>query len=380
MYTAYTTEADDLDDARNELLGQLDLGALGKNSIGIMLTHFDFIDTGVAQAIGEELPFDVIGMTTMANLSGGDYNMYRLGLAVLTSDDVDFSAASTAPLTVENSDREIRAAYTKARAKSVQDPKFIISFLPYLDDVTGADILKTFDQIVDGIPIWGSTASGMDMSYKHCRILMNGVAEPCALTMVVVSGAVDPTFVVTNLPESNVLDIGGTVTDSNGCWLKTVDGMPFAQYMKSIGLDVGNEDVTTIPLMVNYKDGSSADMMAFYRFFEDGSTLTGGRIPVGASISIGEIDHETIMATVGKGLDRVLATGRKDGLLMLPCITRYIMLAPDQNAEMAYAAGKIPGTLPYSLGYSGGEVCPVMAGDGKYHNRYHNFSFSACIF
>jgi hypothetical protein len=36
--------------------------------------------------------------------------------------------------------------------------------------------------------------------------------------------------------------------------------------------------------------------------------------------------------------------------------------------------------VPYMLGYSGGEVCPVPDESQKLRNRFHNFTFSICAF
>ncbi|MDR1929802.1 MAG: FIST C-terminal domain-containing protein [Treponema sp.] len=381
MRTAHTTEIDDIDDALEELLGQLNTAGLKKNSVGILCTGYDFIETGVTAALCERLPFKVIGMTVMAGASGDAFGVYRLDLAVLTSDDVLFETAVTPPLTGDNYEAEIAAAYNEARGKLPGDPAFIISFFPFIGALSGADILKSFDKTAGGVPIWGSVSSDMDMSYVHCRTVWSGGADKSVLAMTLVHGPVTPEFVVTAIPERNMRDSSAIVTESEGCTIKKVNGMRFDKYLESVDLvmRVGKES-TTIPLVINYGDGSKPVTVAIYAMSEDGSAVCGGEVPQGSVLIIGQIDGDGILETAGESVSQLLNTGKKNGLLMFPCVSRYIMLSPRQDEEMKLAVESFGGKLPYLMGYSGGEICPVLGKDGRYYNRYHNYTFSACIF
>jgi hypothetical protein len=53
------------------------------------------------------------------------------------------------------------------------------------------------------------------------------------------------------------------------------------------------------------------------------------------------------------------------------------MLAPSSEDELKKMTALVNGKTPYWLSYSGGEICPVKGADGKYHNRLHNYTFSA---
>jgi hypothetical protein len=378
-YSTFTTEIDEVEEALDELLDRPFFDRLSTNSVGILYTHYDFVDTGVVHALCERLPFDVVGMTAMANQSEHGYGRYRLGLTVLTGDDVAFSTAATPSLTAENLNGEIGAAYARARAPLPEEPKFIIGFFPYLDDVSGADVLDSFDALAGGLPIWGNVSSDMDMSYKHCRTIRNGVADRCSLAMILVQGDVEPEFIVTNITKNGIRESRAVITDSEGCLLRAINDVPVRDYMSGVGIELHSGSATTVPLLVNYGDGSPSAALAIYALNDDGSILTGGRVPRGATVAIGEIDREDIMETAGAALDRVMGAGKKDALLMASCVTRYFMLAPDQSGEMAYVERSIAGKLPFSFACAGGEICPVRAGDGRYCNRYHNYSFSACV-
>ena len=92
MYTARTSEIDEIDVAVAEIKSQIDFGSLKKNTGGLIFCHIDFVDSGVVAALCEALPFNVIGMTSMASVDEHGYGLFDLTLTVLTSDEVTFEA------------------------------------------------------------------------------------------------------------------------------------------------------------------------------------------------------------------------------------------------------------------------------------------------
>ncbi|GHV53020.1 hypothetical protein FACS1894206_02900 [Deltaproteobacteria bacterium] len=382
MQTAYTTEIDEIDDAMNEILGQLDMTALRKNSVGIVTCHFDFVEAGLIAELSARLPFDVIGMTTMASGNEHGFDMYGLSLAVLTSDDVVFETAITAPFGTGDYKEKLAETYAETRSKLQEDPSLIISFFPYLRDISGAVLVKYFDELCGGVPTWGSLSTNTDISYDHCRSIRNDVAERDALVMLLLRGPVDPEFVVVSIPEQKIRANRGVITESDDCVLKKVNNLPVLEYFKTMGVELLPNAANATPIMVYYEDNTEPVALGIFTIREDGSFLCGGEMTEGASISIGEITAEGILATARDGVRHILQSGRHNGALMLPCVTRYVMLAPDQKSEIRLVS-RLMGenaSLPYMMGYSGGEVCPVRDETGKTHNRFHNYTFSACVF
>ena len=102
----------------------------------------------------------------------------------------------------------------------------------------------------------------------------------------------------------------------------------------------------------------------------------------GASIAIGEITTEGVIASSSEGLDRTIKTNKRNGALFLPCISRYLMLAPNHSDEMNLITKKMENgkIMPFMVGYSGGELCPVRDEAGVLQNRFHNYTFTACVF
>jgi hypothetical protein len=381
IQTASTSEIDDIGDAIDEILGQLDLEGLGKSSVGILFSCYEFIESGVFSALCKRLPFEVVGMTTIASASGDDFGMYRLSLAVLTSDVITFETSVTAPFSIDNYENEIESAYQRARGKLPGDPSFIITFFPFMDNVSGSDILRSFNKTCDGIPIWGSVSSGMDMTYEHCRTLWSEGADKKSLAMLLIHGPVEPKFIVTSIPARNMRDSSAIITESEGCVIKKVNGVRFDKYLDSVGLAITNvKESTTVPLMISYEDGASPVAIAIYSMRDDGSALCGGETPQDSVLVIGQIDRDGVIETARESMEAAMSCGKKNVILMLPCVTRYIMLAPQHDDEMQEALKLIGGKNHYMMGYSGGEVCPMLGADGKYHNHHHNYTFSVCVF
>ena len=380
MYTARTSEIDEIDEAIDEIKSQIDFGALKKNSGGLIFCHIDFVESGVVAALCEALPFNVIGMTSMANADEHGYSLFELSLTVLTSDEVSFEAGMTGSITPDNYKDEVTRLYNGTRARTDSDPAMIFTFMPYMRDVAGYEVVAVMDEVCRGAPLWGSITNNIDFNYETVQTICNGKNLPGGVAMMFVTGPVTPEFIVESIPERNISNNRGIVTKSERAVLREVNDLPILEYLADIGLVITKENVTTTPLMVYYDGAAEPVALGFYTLFDDGSLLSGGELPVGTSFAVGSIDAEGIFESAEKGLTRILARKDRQATLLLPCVTRYIMLAPDQESELRLIKEQLCNDgRPFMMGYSGGEICPMRGPDGKYHNRFHNYSFCACI-
>ena len=381
MMTAYTEEVDEVEDALNEILGQIDIGTLKKNSVGLITCHFDFVNTGFIKELCRKLPFDVIGMTTLASANPHGLSMYALSLTVLTSDDVLFETAMTKALDPKDYRKNMETAYSGAAGKLPGKPSLIITFFPFFREISGAVMHRVFDEVCGGVPFWGSLATDPDIGYLHSKVFRNHDVSNDGMAMVLLYGPVDPEFIVVSLPSQNTRKDRGQITDSDGCILKGINGVPALKYLENMGVVIMKDASITTPLMVYYEGSSEPVALGIYNLNDDGGLLCAGEMTEGASIAAGQISNEGIMSTAEESLNRVLKCGKRNGALFPPCITRYVMLAPNHDAELELIAEKMEKGLvmPYMVGYSGGEICPVRDESGVLRNRFHNFTFSACI-
>ena len=379
MYTARTSEIDEIGEAIAEIKSQIDFAALKKNSGGIIFCHLDFIESGIVEALCEELPFGVIGMTSMVSSDEHGYGLYDLTLTVLTSDEVTFEVGMTDSINLDNYVAELDNSYNNIRGKVDDDPAMIFTFMPYIRDISGDELVTAVDKICHGIPIWGSITSSVDFNYETVQTICNGKCLPAGVAMMFLNGPVEPKYIVSSIPERNIYSNRAIITKSKGAVLMEVNDMPVLEYLKNIGLVITKDNITTTPLMVYYGDATEPVALGFYTLFEDGSVLTGGAMPEGTSFAVGSIDAEGIFESAENGLAQVADFKDRQATLMLPCVTRYIMLAPDQEREIRLISEKLVGSgQPFVMGYSGGEICPMPGQDGKLHNRFHNYTFCAC--
>ena len=381
MITAYTEEVDEIEDGINEILGQISTAALKKNSVGLVTCHVDFTNAGFIGELCNKLPFNLIGMTTMASANQYGRSMYGFSLTILTSDDEVFEAVTTGSLGSDDYYKKIETVYNDTVKKLPGKPSLILAFFPYIQDLSGALLHKSFDEICKGTPFWGSIATNQEVSFERCYAFRNNDVDKDSLAMILIHGQIDPEFIVVSMPAQNIGKNRGHITDSDGCVLKQINGIPAMSYLANLGVVVMKDSSITTPMMVYYEGSSDPVALGIYKVNDDGSVLCGGEMPIGASIAIGEITSEGILASTGEGMDQLLNSTKRNGALLLPCVTRYVML-PDHNDELELIANKMKAAegMPFMVGYSGGELCPVMDEEGILRNRFHNFTFSACIF
>ena len=380
MYTARTSEIDGIAEAVAEIKSQIDFKALKKNSGGIIFCHVDFVESGIIEALCGQLPFDVIGMTSMVSADGHGYGLYDLTLTVLTSDEVSFSSGISEDVNRGNYLSQTDKLYKDIRSKVDADPAMIFTFMPYIRDVSGDELVTAMDRACHGIPMWGSITSGFDFNYEAVSSICNGRCVPAGVAMMFINGDIDPKFIVSSIPERNISNNRAIITKSEGAILREVNDLPLMEYLKNVGLTITNDNITTTPLMVYFDNAKEPVALGFYTLFDDGSVLTGGAMPEGTSFSVGSIDAEGIFESTETGLKQVTDLKNRRATLLLPCVTRYIMLSPDQEQELRLISESLTGSdHPFMMGYSGGEICPMKGADGKLHNRFHNYTFCACV-
>ncbi|MDR3231260.1 MAG: FIST C-terminal domain-containing protein [Synergistaceae bacterium] len=382
MQSAYTAEIDDVDEAVAEILGQLDLGGALKNSVGILTCYREYVDTGVVEELCRRVPFDVIGCTTLGNAAGGKYGMEMLCFTVLTSDDVTFSTAFSAPLPGGDVTNLLEDAYGPARARLPGDPSLIVAILPVMTEASGAMVMRQLDTVCGGVPLYGTLSCDHTLNYEPSLTIWNGQSHRYAMAMILMHGNVNAKFYVTALPDQNIQKQRAIITESEGCLLKKVNDIQLLDYLATLGLtkDGGLEASGSVPFMVDYGHGTKPVALGMYSITPEGYAVCGGEVPTGAGLSIGLIDYVSILETAESTVRNALSGSDINGILMFPCLTRSLMISPNSLDEMQKVTELIDKKVPYMLCYAGGEICPIYGEDGKAYNRFHNYTFTACVF
>lgn len=381
MLTAHTAEVDDAELAVAEILGQLDLAnGLRRHSVGILNCYPDFLESGVLTALCERLPFDVVGVTTLGTATKDAADLLLLTLCVLTSDDVSFAAVCSEPL-VEDHREKIQTAYDNAAAALPGPPSLVLAYVPMMAHVGGENIAFRIDAAAKGVPVFGTVACDNNFDSRNAHTIYNGTHHKDRLAMVLLAGPVRPRFFLGSLPLNNVQKHQAVITSSEGNILREVNNLPVAEYLRTMGLVPNDilESSKSMPIVVDYRDGTPPAIRGFYTFTPEGCAICGGEMPENATFALSTMDSADVLRSTGELMDAILRFPGNGGMLLFSCLVRSFALDADPLAEMAVVSERTGGIFPYQLCYAGGEICPVYDKEGGLANRFHNFSFIGCM-
>ena len=381
LINAWTLEPDDFEIAVSEILEQLNLEQNAqKNSVGLLTCSYDFVESGMVKAVCEALPFDVIGCTTLTNANNAESGPLLLCLTVFTADDCEFSAAVSGSLR-ENLETEISEAANAAKAGMQKEAKMSLALFPMFG-VGGEIMLNALDSALDGIPIFGTVACDHDTAeYSNTYTIYNGKCFRDRMSFFLISGNVNPKFVVAATSEQNLRKQQAVITSSQGCLIKEINHMTASEYFTSIGMIAGKgiEGMSSVPFVVDYGDGSQPVARAIFGLNEDGSALCGGYMPEGSTLYIGRMDEDDILLTAETSINDLLKKEDLNGIILFPCLGRNMVLVVDPLTEAELVKTLIDDKVPWQLAYSAGECCPVYNNkDNALSNRFHNFTFIGC--
>lgn len=385
MLTASTMEIDEIDLAVSEILQQLNLSEnLLSNSLGILNCHEDFMISGVLNALCEKLPFPVIGNTTAGNAVPNQASTLQLCISVLTSDKLEFETVLQDGITVSNAVAPIQSGYQSAFNKRNDTPALVYAILPFFEDL-GAEVLaKALFDVVGDVPVYGGITCNHTISTEGASTFLNGQVHQDAAVFALIYGDIKPRFIYSAFPKEKYQLYSGLVTQAQGHVVNTINDKPAEEYMKHIGLTehggLDDELIKTIALSVDYQDGTEQVVRAILNFTNDGSMTCCGIIPQGASISVGMIDRDEVLQTARKTLNEETTKYATTGLIAVSCMARELALGLDSTAELELLDEVTCGKYPFHGYYSAGEICPQYTSDGKTINRFHNFTFTACVF
>lgn len=384
-FTAFTNEIDDVALALSQLEEALGYeGKLLRFSIGIITCFPEYMQSGVVEALVEKLPFETIGITTIANAVAGEMGETMLTIMVLTSDDVDFVTGVTAPVEGETPEL-LRSAYAAAVGDRQEKPSFMLSFAPLLFNVSGDFFVENMDEITGGVPNFGTLPVDHNQDYHESCVLLNGSAYRDRYAFLLFYGDVQPQFFLGTISDEKVFQEKGAITASQGNQLQAVNGKSVTEYLISLGL-TQNEDgsitgINSFPIIVDYNDGTEPAVRVMFALTPEGYAVCGGRVPVGATFTMGRFDAEEILSTSTNALERALSGKAFSTLLIFSCVGRYFTLQYDQMAELSMILSHLQGKdIEYMAAYAGGEICPAYNKAGVPTNRAHNNTFVICAF
>jgi hypothetical protein len=377
---AHTLEIDDVDAAIGEILDQLKGQSILKNSVGLVACFSDFLGSGVVSALAEKLSFPLAGATTLAASANGISGDTILTLTVLTSDDVEFVTGMTGAISGED-EGPLLEAWEKTGGKRQDKANLMIAFAPLLLNVSGDFFAESWSGITGNVPVFGTLAVDHNQDYHEAHTIYGGEGFRDRFIFVLCYGKLEPRFFSGGISQEKVFREKGVVTSSRGNQLKGVNGVSVGDYLSSLGLtrdETGNiEGINSFPFILDYNDGTQPVIRVLFAITPDGSAVCGGKIPEGATLTVGNVTAEEVMRTSADALLKALESGGGKSMLIFSCVGRYFALGFKASREMAKTEEILKGT-PFALSYSGTELCPVYDKSGKLTNRSHNDTIVIC--
>jgi len=385
MYTAATSQIDSPEDAVAEIVAQTKDIPLLKNTIGIIGCHDDYIETNTMKDLRRALSFDFVGCSVFGSAENSGGGIEQLTLTVLTSDDLTFESVFSDTITLENYSESINSAYDKCKASLNGEPSFIFLLAPIMTDLSGDQILEALnDHVGRKVPIFGTLSNDSTSRYVKSYVFRNEEFHRNKAALLLLKGDFKPRFHTASLSEKNIQRQNAVITESTGYLISKINDTPLLEYFTNAGIIRQKDNViaTIIPLMADYGDGTPPFANSMYGLSEQGA-FCGSRMPVGTMFSLATVDYNSVMETCETALRSALADVRENGasgMIAIPCFTRSVMLAPKYSSEIEKSLEIVGNMVPFSLLYSGGEICPVYNRNGTSVNRFHHLTYTLIVF
>jgi len=394
LYTAITKEIDVPEQAVQDLLGQLNLkDNMLTNTVGIIHYYFEYIETGVYDALCNALPFPLVGCVSDYLASNNGYGDTCLTITMLTSDDAHFQIFTVNDTNKKETNEIIQELKSLCTEMSLYEkPKMAFTFLAPLNHFSGDNLIEAVNDIKDPFPLFGTIAFYLGELDLSCQIAVNKSYSSDTIIFLAVYGNVEPQFYVTTsfaFEESFSQD--AEITDASDATLKTINGISAVQYLKQQNIITDDNTVigTTIwavPAILSYPNGISV-VRAFVTVI-DGTEhiLATGTMKIGAKIKFSILDSDKTIASAEQLMNNLSDLQKKD-IIAYSCGARAWSLGINHSAEAKTIQlvaekhlEKSGNMLRYSIAYSGGEICPIYNDQKQLINVLHNYTLIACTF
>jgi hypothetical protein len=381
MLVSQTLELEDADLAVRDILAQLDLNRrIKRDSVALVFCNNAFMESGVARAVCERLPFPTVGMNTfLSSASGGLTDPMILTAGVLTSDTCRFAVGLSEPFP-EIMTGVFDKLYVEVENLLDRRPAMGMVFSGFHPVLPLGELLAdALDEASDGVPFFGSLAADYTLEVKKPRILFNGEHYPDRAALLLVDGPIEPRFTVQQVSLARSIPQKAIVTGAFGNTVMEINGMTALDFMESLGLcqDGLITGADAIPVLIDRVDGSTPVFRNIMAQTPENGIILSGAINEGALLGLGSLDMEHVLAGARELSTRAGHAPCPRPLLAISCISRNIVLGFSYGAEAEVLRTGLASSPPFTFAYSLGEICPVPSSAGRWRNAYHNMSLVA---
>jgi hypothetical protein len=393
LYTALTNEVDNPEAAVRDILGQLRLDErLRKNSFGFVQFYYEYVDTGVYQALVDALPFPLAGCAATAVGAGTQYGDLSLSVAMFTSDDAEFAIRSHQAADLTDRDSMIHDVNVLLSGLCQdQQPKLVLSILPLVTHFSGDDLIAAGSTLP--VPLFGSIAYSAEPTPETNYVVSGSSVSHTQMVYVAFYGDVNPEFrLVSSLDHADTFGTDAIITDADKSVLKTVNGISAVDFLEKQGILKADEInkietvIAAIPAIFTRTDGTKI-VRAFIGVADDapGCLFSAGNLENGATLSFSCLDGDQTLASAQSLLSQLSDVG-ETSFIAFSCAARSWSLGA-QNldevrtiAERAVQFAAQGNPMQYCVSYAGGEICPARNEKGELVNTLQNYTLISCSF
>jgi hypothetical protein len=401
ILNAYTQELDDPEKAVQEILKPLDIKNNSlKNSVALLFCHMKFIETGVAEAVYNSLPFDVLGCTSqyfgmpatagMPVIEGGNI----LTVTILTSDDIDFTAGVSGPLNEKNVEGCVHDLYRRTASSPGESPSgppaLVFAFPPTMTSVSADVMAAVLDRACGGIPIFGSVALDMSTHIRQPQTIYKAAGQASGekgafsdrIVLLLFRGRVNPRFFHSSFPEKSMLPWDAVITEAAGNRIISINNRPALSFIKDMGFfpDDINYSVLLYPLVIEYPN-KDTHVVVLQDIGPEGQFICSMTVKAGGILNIGAVTADSVFESARAMAQDLKNDDNGTGFIMFSCLLRNVVLGGNSQAEFELVCKELGGyTGSWLFLNSGGELCPGYAENGELVNRFHQYALIACQF
>jgi len=398
MLNVYTQELDDPEKAVREILQPLDIkNSLLKNSAALLFCHVKFIEAGVAEAVYKNLPFDVVGCTSLffGTPDAEDAPVVDRGIiltvTVFTSDDTSFAAGVSAPLNEKNVDECVNDLYRRASSSlGAESLALAFAFPPSIASVPADDIVGSLDRACKGVPLFGSVALDMGIHIQNPKTIFKAAGSAAGesgafsdrMPLLLFKGQVKPRFFHSSFPDKSILSWDAVITGAAGNRIISINNKPALSFLKDMGFfqDGMHEGILVYPLVVEYPDNET-EVVIVQDISPEGQLICGRKVQAGGMLNMVAVTADTVLESVKIMVRDLKKSGNETGFILFSCFLRNIVLGGNSQVEYESVCKELDGcTGSWLFLNSGGELCPGYSENGELVNRFHQYAVIACQF
>ena len=400
MIKSYTVAVKEIDDAAAAVKlaaeGVASLPLL-KNTVGVITAHPECVPSGVFRDVARALPFESVGMTTIAHCAGTEADTYMLSILVLTSDDCAFSCGASDPIPedcgVEEAKEAVRKCYGALRGRLPSEPKLALLYSQFFLAPRQYQFTAAISEMVPPLPIFGAVANDDKQNVRprtNARILAGGELYDDRPALLLISGGVSPKFYIASVTEDAIImPRVGVITKADGIKLLKVNNVSAPDFFKQVGFlgaesggwRDGGEGLLSSLFVLHIDDGcgGSSDITRIPFMVDAEAVYCAGPLIEGAAMSIAFNTRDGVVETASRLCGRIKRDSAGGTAIMYTCIGRRFGLLGEPMAELSAIMECLGDDFVYTAAYGTGEMCPTRVTEAKAFNQDHSQTIVACV-